>query len=469
MEDTIAAISTPIGRGGIGIVRMSGKNAIAIADRIFVAKGKKRITEFINFSVHLGNVICPSEEGEGSPNECKGDIIDEALLTVMRAPRSYTAEDIIEINCHGGGASLRAVLSLIVDCGARLATPGEFTKRAFLNGRIDLVQAEAVLDIIQSRTDAFLRVSTHQLKGELSSELDDIREELMSVYTQMEAIVNFPEEGIDVSQREDIVSNINLAKEKVEKLLLSSDQGRILKEGIKIVICGRPNVGKSSLLNILLKQPRAIVSDIAGTTRDTIEESAQIDGIPFQLIDTAGILTPRDIIEKEAVKRSHMHIQGANLVLLIFDASEEIPEKDDSLIESLEGQEIIVLINKCDLECKIDKPMVAEKFKGREIIEISALKKIGIDILHAAIMKSILHGNKIDTHAVLVSNVRHINSLTKCREALSESIKIFDDGLSLEFISEEIKIAVDHLDQITGRNIDADLLDGIFSQFCVGK
>lgn len=458
-DDTIAAISTAAGVGGIGIIRLSGAQALAIADRMFVAKDRTKPSVFKSYTVHYGWVVKPDSS----------DIVDEALLTVMRAPKSYTKEDIVEISCHGGSISLKSILTIVTELGARLADPGEFTKRAFLNGRIDLTQAEAVLDVIQAKTSAFLRVSTHQLKGELSVELAEIREHIMNVYTQLEAIVNFPEDDIDAQGRKQIGQRVAETKARIEKLLISSEQGRILKEGIKIVICGRPNVGKSSLLNVLLKHPRAIVSDIAGTTRDTIEETAQIRGIPFQLVDTAGILQPRDFIEEEAVKRSRLHIQGADLALLILDQSRELSREDRDLAETLQDQNAIVVLNKCDLKSHISARAINELLPGKTVVSVSALKKTGFEKLEEAVAGSVLHETTVSTHGVLISNLRHINALKAAASALDQASGILEQGLSFEFMSEELKIAVNELDGITGRNIDADLLDQIFASFCIGK
>ena len=463
LEDTITAISTPTGQGGIGIVRLSGKKALDIADEIFISRSGSKPSSFKHSTVRYGNVI----------NKKRNETIDEALLTVMRAPKSYTKEDVVEISCHGGTVSLRSILMLTVRLGARLAEPGEFTKRAFLNGRIDLPQAEAVLDIIQAKTDAFLQVSTNQLKGDLSTELEQIREQLMSIYIEIEAIVNFPEDEIDASaQAQDFVpiqEKIQEAKRRVEDLLKTSEHGKILKDGIKIVLCGRSNVGKSSLLNSLLKTPRAIVSDIAGTTRDTIEETAQIRGIPFQLIDTAGILEPRDLIEEEAIKRSHMVIAGADLILFVFDSGEDLTDEDESLMRAVNGQNVLAILNKCDLAQVINEDLIKEKYQDTKVFKVSALKRVGIDALEAAIIENVWHDQKIDTHSLLISNVRHIHALESCSTSLAKGQEILKDGVSLEFVSEEIKIAVNFLDSITGRNIDMDLLNNIFSQFCIGK
>jgi tRNA modification GTPase len=455
-EDTIVAISTAAGIGSIGIVRFSGPKALKIADQMFFTKDKTRPSAFKSFTVRYGWI----KSGE--------EIIDEALLTVMRAPKSYTKEDVVEISCHGGMVSLRSILGVATDLGARLAEPGEFTKRAFLNGRIDLTQAEAVLDIIQAKTSAFLRVSNNQLKGELTRQLENIREHIMAVYLQLEALVNFPEDDIDSKGKQDIAKRINQAKNQIEKLLASGEQGRILKEGIKIVICGRPNVGKSSLLNVLLKQPRAIVSDIAGTTRDTIEETAQIKGIPFQLVDTAGLLSPRDMIEEEAIKRSRLFIQGADLALLVIDMSSSLSVEDKNIMETLKDQNAIVLLNKSDLSSQVKEADIEKSLPGKKILRVSALKKIGIEPLEETIVNNVLHGAHMDTHGVLVSNLRHINSLKAASGALEKAGEELQN-LSLEFISEELKTAINELDRITGRSVDADLLDQIFSSFCIGK
>ena len=459
MEDTIVAIATPPGTGGIGIVRLSGKQAIAIADKMFVAKNKCLPSEFNGFSAHYGWIRHPSKES----------IIDEALLTVFRAPKSYTAEDVIEISCHGGQAAVKAILSLALEMGARLAQPGEFTKRAFLNGRINLVEAEAVLDVINSQTDAFLRVSTHQLKGELSTELEGIREQLMNVYTEIEAIVNFPEDDLDAAGRRQIMERVSVQWDRVKALLESSHNGRILKEGIRVVLCGKPNVGKSSILNALLKEQRAIVTEIAGTTRDVLEESAQIQGIPFVLVDTAGILEPRDMIEEEAIKRSHLYIQSADLVLLVLDISRPISDEDLLLLDKTKDADLLVIVNKSDLEPAIDEGNLQGLLQGRKVVKISALVKESMGRLESAIVDSVWHGGEHSAHGIMVSNIRHINALNTTQNSLAGALEIIDQGIALEFASEELKSAINQLDGITGRNIDEDLLDKIFSQFCIGK
>src|SRR3989339_153307 len=465
MEDTIVAISTAAGAGAIGIVRLSGKDAIEIADRMFVSKGNKKVAEMKSHSVCYGDVV---DVKAGKPS-LEREIIDEVLLTVMRGPKSYTREDVVEFGCHGGMMSVKAVLVLATDLVARLAEPGEFTKRAFLNGRIDLTQAESVLDIINAKTKAFLKVSANQLKGQLSLELDLIRQKLMDIYVEIEAIVNFPEDGINVKNRPDIADRILVEKDKVRKLLETSDHGKILKEGIKIALCGKSNVGKSSLLNVLLNQPRAIVSSIAGTTRDSIEESVQIKGIPFQLVDTAGIIAPRDLIEEEAIKRSRMHFQSADIVLLVIDAGSGLSKEDIEIMENVVDRNVIVVANKCDLEQIADIEKVRRLLKDPILIKVSATEGFGIDELETAIVNNVWHQKTVDTHGVMISNLRHVEALKKCFSLLEKAEQDLRGELSLEFISEDIKISVNFLDNITGRNIDHDLLDNIFSQFCIGK
>ncbi len=463
LEDTIAAIATPAGQGGIGIIRISGKEAIVVADRVLRLQSGKKLGQCKSHTVLYGWALKSFGIQEGE------DILDEVLVTLMREPKSYTAQDVVEINCHGGMTVLQAVLQAVLNAGARLASPGEFTKRAFLNGRMDLAQAEAVIDVIQAKTETFLRQSQHQLKGELSTKLNHIREELIQIYTMVEALINFPEDGIDAQNRQQLLESISVQEKSVSKLLESSESGRILKEGIRIVICGKPNVGKSSLLNALLKEQRAIVTDIAGTTRDVLEESAQIKGIPISLVDTAGILEPRDLIEEEAVRRSHLYIKSADLVLLVLDHGRPLEDKDMLLLEQLKAARVLVVVNKMDLEQQIDLAVPTQIFGPEHVMKISTLDAQSIQELEAKVVDVIQAAKNIDTQGILISNLRQIKALEAAGENLRCASRLMGENISLEFISEEIKAAVNQLDAITGRNIDGDLLDRIFSAFCIGK
>ena len=461
LDDTIAAIATPSGEGGIGIVRLSGPRAFMIADKVFVGQSLKKPSQFLTHTVHYGRTIAGEKDASS--------FVDEVLLILMRAPKTYTREDIVEIHCHGGLVAVRAILDIVLQQGARLAQRGEFTKRAFLNGRIDLTQAEAVLDIIQAKTDFSLQSGVRQLKGELTLELEAIRETLADLYTELEAVVNFPEDDIDAAGYENLKQKNREAYKRVRRLFESGHEGRILKEGAKVVICGKPNVGKSSLLNVLLRQPRAIVSAIAGTTRDTIEELAQINNIPVQLIDTAGILQPRDEIEQEAVRRSRLNIDQADLILFVLDASAVVDAKDAEIIQAINAKNVIAVFNKCDCSLKMDFEDVQKKFLGAKTVSISALHQKNIDELKELIVQNLLHGHPLDAHRILISNARQLEALGQCSQSLTLAQEHFDAKVSLEFIAEEVKTAIHYLDQITGRDISQDLLEKIFASFCIGK
>ncbi len=455
LTDTIAAISTPIGEGGIGIVRISGKNALNIADKIFVSPDGKTPSTFKTYTTHYGSVAKNSR------------VIDEVILTIMRSPKSYTKEDIVEINCHAGIVALRATLELVLENGARIAEPGEFTRRAFLNGRIDLTQAEAVLDIIRAKTDSALRAGLAQLKGVLSKEINKYRELLLGALTQLEAGIDFPEEDISSSGLKNISGHLDEAIKGLEKLIESSRLAKILRDGIHVVICGKPNTGKSSLLNALLKEERSIVTPIAGTTRDTIEEIIDIKGIPLRLVDTAGILEPRDLVEKEAVKRSKEHIASADLAIILFDASVKLSKEDMFLMSKLKTKRVIALINKCDLKPKIEREKITKAFKT--VIDISAKKLININLLENAIADLVYAGDILAPESLMVSNLRYLKMIQKAKINIAQALKSLDNNLPLEFIAQDLKEALGHLDEILGKKFPEDLLDKIFSEFCIGK
>ncbi len=455
IDDTIAAISTPVGVGGIGIVRLSGKGALAITDKIFFSKGKIKPSDFKSYTIHYGLI----KNG--------GEIIDEVILTVMRAPRSYTKEDVVEINCHGGIVALRDVLDLALVNGARLAEPGEFTKRAFLNGRIDLAQAEAVLDIIRAKTDSALRIGLGQLKGALSAELNKIRDVLLDILTQLEASIDFPEDANDTVDFNSVGAGLRECDGKLKAMLASSRRGRIFREGIYVVICGKPNVGKSSLLNALLKHERSIVTHVAGTTRDAIEEIIDIKGIPVRIVDTAGMLNPRGLVEKKAVQRSKKHIAQADIVVILFDGSRKLSAQDRDIIRSLKGKQAIAIINKMDLKQKIEREKITKQFI--HTISLSAKKARNINLLEDKIVELVYKGKVIGPESVVVGNLRHVSCLREAQKLIAQSAGSVDNKASIELIAQDVKDSLGYLDELLGKKFSEGLLDRIFSKFCIGK
>ncbi len=478
INDTIAAIATGVGESGIGIVRISGKDALVIADRIFVSCDKKKPSGFKTYTTHYGWIVRPFSSSKvlkldklnsrtHELTNSRTEIIDEVILTVMRAPKSYTKEDIVEINCHGGIIALREVLDSVLENGCRLAEPGEFTKRAFLNGRIDLAQAEAVLDIIHAKTDSALKISIEQLRGALSSQINKIRKVLLDILGLLEANIDFPEEEISHINSKEILQKLNTINNELKDILDTSKQGRIFREGINAVICGKPNVGKSSLLNALLKQERSIVTPLAGTTRDTIEEIIDIKGIPIIIVDTAGIIEPRDLIEKKAIQRSRRYIDSADLVILLFDGSKRLTKEDEALMKRIKRKNTLAIINKIDLKQNIEKGRIQRRFN--QVINISAKKLKNIDLLESAIANLVYNGKISHSEPIMVSNLRHIEAIKRTQKLIAEALKSLDNRLSLEFVAQDIKDALGHLDDILGKRFSEDLLDKIFSDFCIGK
>jgi len=478
LNDTIAAIATSPGESGIGIVRISGDEALNIADRIFVSKDGKKPSTFKTYTVHYGWIVSghrPQVTGHRSDSEdmrraacnMRQDIVDEVLLTVMRKPRSYTREDVVEINCHGGIVAMRRVLDLVLENGCRLAQPGEFTKRAFINGRIDLSQAEAVLDVVKAKTDSALKIGIEQLRGGLSRCLNKIRKVLLDNLAVLEANIDFPEEETSPADGKEIIEGLKQADKSLKIILDSSNHGRIFREGISVVISGKPNVGKSSLLNTLLKQERSIVTAVAGTTRDTIEEVIDIKGIPMRIVDTAGILQARDLIEKKAVQRAKRYIEQADLVILLFDGSKTLTKEDELLIRKLKKKVVLAVINKIDLKEKIKKEKILKTFG--QVVSISAKKLINIDVLEEAIANLVYKGKLHFADSILVSNLRHIQEIKKTQKLIAQALDSLDNKLSAEFIAQNIKDAVGHLDDVLGKRFSEELLDKIFSEFCIGK
>ncbi len=463
INDTIAAVASSLGESGIGIVRISGREALSIADKIFLSKDNKKPSGFRTYTVHYGWII----DQRPTTNDQRQNIVDEVILTVMRAPRSYTKEDVAEINCHGGIVSLRRVLDLVLENGCRLAEPGEFTKRAFLNGRIDLTQAEAVLDIIRAKTDFALSLGVEQLKGGFSRNINKWREGLLDALSALEASIDFPEEEINAASLEEISAGIAKINSEMKSMLENARFGILLREGVHTVICGRPNVGKSSLLNALLRQERSIVTAVPGTTRDTIEEIIDIKGIPVRIVDTAGILQPRDLIERHAVLRSKKQIDLADLVILLFDGSHKLTKDDRALISRLKRRTTLAVINKIDIPQKIERSYIAKNFK--QVVEISAKNGKNINLLEDSIAGMVFSGRASSPGALFVANMRHLESIKEAQKLIAQALNSVDNGLSLEFIAQDLKDALANLDKLLGRSFSEDLLDRIFSDFCIGK
>jgi tRNA modification GTPase len=477
-DDTIAAVATSVGESGIGIVRLSGKDALRIADGIFISKNDRGPLTFKTYTTHYGWIVerrasCvvrraqKLDDAQRTAHSAQQDIIDEVILTVMRAPKSYTREDIVEINCHGGIVALRRVLDLVLGKGARLAEPGEFTKRAFLNGRIDLAQAEAVLDIIRAKTDSALKVGAEQLRGVLSAEINKLRDILLDTLALIEANIDFPEEEIKPAGLAELGGQLIAVEEKLGSMLQGALCGKLLREGLHVVICGKPNVGKSSTLNALLKQERSIVTAVAGTTRDTIEEIIDIRGIPARVVDTAGIIQPRGLVEKKAVQRSRRQIDLADLVLLVFDGSKKLDRQDEILVKKLKNKNTIAVVNKMDLAPRIERDKIRKNFT--HLVDISAKKMRNIGCLEEEIAGLVYRGKLSLSEPLLVTNRRHIECLGKAQKSVEDSRKSLDNKLSLEFAAQDIKEGLGSLDEILGKSFGEDLLDRIFADFCIGK
>jgi len=463
LDDTIVAVATPPGEGGIGIVRLSGPEALRIADRIFFSKDGKKPSSYKTYTIHYGKI---ADRKKGSKNIA---LIDEVLLTVMRAPKSYTREDTLEINCHGGIQAVKGVLDLAVRCGARIADPGEFTKRAFMNGRIDLVQAEAVLDTIRSKTEASLKVAVNQLDGELSRAVNAIRDSILDMASQLEASIDFPEEDIGAQERSAFLRKAEDALKKIKGLLSTYDEGQVLREGVLATICGKPNVGKSSLMNLLLKRDRVIVSPIPGTTRDTVEEFINLKGVPIRLVDTAGISDTKDVIEKEGVRRSKRYLDMADIVLLVLDASRKLDDQDDGIIRLVKNKRAIVIVNKTDVPRKIEMAKVRRIFARSAILEVSVEKKKNIKLLEKSILDMIWFGRFHQGEGAMIDNARHRDLLDKAlSNMLSVKKAIGKDGPP-EIAAIDLREAVDNLGLIIGKSVSDDILDRIFQKFCIGK
>ena len=452
--DTIAAISTPKGEGGIAIIRISGDKSFEILDKIFIKKNPNADLGF--YKLNYGFI----RDGEKT--------VDEVMAVRLKAPKSYTCEDIVEINCHGGTLVSEKVLELVLRNGARHAESGEFTKRAFMNGRIDLSQAEAVMDIIQGKTEKSVSLSLDQLRGDLRDKVNEFKKALLDITAHVNVVLDYPEEGIDDLLPVELRDNLEKVYEEANRLIDSYDTGKKIKEGIKTVIVGKPNVGKSTLLNALLHEERAIVTHIAGTTRDVIEEIINIKGIPLVLVDTAGIRKTDDIVENIGVEKSKQFIEKADLVLLVLDASKELENEDIEVINQIKEnkKKVIVLLNKIDLNKKIN----LEGYNLENIVEISAKDNIGIEDMQEKIYSYIVEEDvENSSEKLIITNIRHKTALEKTKDAIRNIFETIDMGLPMDLISVDLKEALDSLSEITGEISSEDILDHVFGNFCVGK
>lgn len=462
-EDTIAAIATPIGEGGISVIRISGSNALAVADRLF--DGKRRIRDMASHTASFGNIIDPHNNRR---------VLDEVVAVVFRSPNSYTGEDVVEISCHGGMLVTKSILNVLFEAGVRHANPGEFTKRAFLNGRLDLSQAEAVADIIQARTERAHRSSLDQLKGKLSTEIDEIRNDILNFCSLIELELDFAEEDIELANRDDFANRAGRVLRHLQELIESFNVGKVYRDGIKVVIAGKPNAGKSLLLNTLLQENRAIVTDIPGTTRDTIEESLNIDGILFRIIDTAGLRETNDPVESEGVQRTLQQIERADLALMIIDYSLNMSDEDiryiDSILDKMNELDVdpLVVLNKIDIT---DGKQFVDtgKLLHYPFVKISAKTGEGVDVLKKQMVNLATHGKPYQEGSVLVTNSRHRDALVRAKQSLELALASIKGEASGEFVSVDLRAALDALGEITGVVTTEDILNNIFSSFCIGK
>jgi len=451
LDDTIAAIATPLGEGGLAVVRLSGPRALSIAEQSFQPAGKSSLkpSDAATHTIHYGRVVR------------EGRVVDEVLLVVMRAPRTFTREDVVEITCHGGLLPAKLVLDAVLESGARLALPGEFTKRAFLNGRIDLTQAEAVADLIHSRTELALTAANEQLAGKLSQRINQIRDEMLRTLAHIEAHIDFPDEDISPDTREKLIGRLESAIAYMDELLRTANEGQLLRRGIRAAIIGRPNVGKSSLLNQLLGRDRAIVSPIPGTTRDTIEETANIRGLPVVFVDTAGLRESTDTVEMEGVRRSRQTFESAELILHVLDGAEPLTTADQNYLAEFAGKKRILIGNKSDLPRRLNLPEPSNN--------VSCVTGEGVEALKDAIKELVWSGEiKAEMLQVMI-NSRHQEALKRARAATQQTLVALRDNLTLELVAMDLRIAVNAIGEIVGKTATEDLLDSIFSQFCIGK
>ena len=456
--NTIASISTAPGIGGIGIIRMSGDNCFDILNKIFKAKNEQNIDEIKGYSIKYGNIF-----------DSENNIVDEVLVSFFKTPKSYTTENMCEINSHGGIVILRKILDLCLKNGADMAEPGEFTKRAFLNGRIDLLQAESVIDIINAKSEKEAKTSINQLEGHLSKKINDIKQKILDVMVNVEVAIDYPEYDVEDATNEQILDMLNVVEKDLKALENSFDNGKLIKEGIKTAIIGKPNAGKSSLLNAILKEERAIVTDIEGTTRDTIEEFVNINGIPLNLIDTAGIRDTNNEVEKIGVKKSKKIAQDADLIIAIFDSSKELTPEDIEILDFIKGKNVIIVLNKIDLDTVINEENEKLQEVSKNIIKISALNETGIESVYNCISK-IFNLNEINVdNEIIITNLRHKNLISKAIDNVKKARETLENSMPSDIVAIYIKDILESLGEITGEEVTENIINEIFAKFCLGK
>jgi len=458
--DTIAAISTPMGEGAIAIVRLTGDQALSIIDKMYKGPGNKKLSEVNSHTIHYGHLVDPDSE----------KVVEEVMVSIMRGPKTFTREDVVEINCHGGLVSVKKVLNLVLTNGARLAEPGEFTKRAFLNGRIDLSQAEAVMDLIRAKTDRAMNVALGQMEGRLSKLVHTLRQEILETLAHVEVNIDYPEyDDVEEMTHNMLIKKASYVKDQLVKLLQTAEQGKILREGISTVIVGRPNVGKSSLLNAFVQENKAIVTDIPGTTRDVIEEYVNVRGVPLRLLDTAGIRETEDIVERIGVEKSRTVLKEADLILLVLNNAEELTNEDLQLFEATKGMETIIIVNKTDLPRKIDMNRIRELGGNSPIIATSILEDKGINELEEAISNLFFEGDLEASDLTYVSNTRHIALISQALKIIEDAISAIENNTPIDLVQIDLTRAWEILGEIIGDTVSDSLIDQLFSQFCLGK
>lgn len=456
--DTITSISTPMGEGAIGIVRLSGPQAIEIGDILY--KGKKKLSEVETHTINYGHIIDPETN----------ETVEEVMVSVLRAPKTFTREDIIEINCHGGILTINRILELTMTYGARMAEPGEYTKRAFLNGRIDLSQAEAVMDFIRSKTDRASKVAMNQIEGRLSDLIKKQRQSILEILAQVEVNIDYPEyDDVEDATTDFLLEQSKRIKEEINRLLETGAQGKIMREGLSTVIVGRPNVGKSSMLNNLIQDNKAIVTEVAGTTRDVLEEYVNVRGVPLRLVDTAGIRDTEDIVEKIGVERSRKALSEADLILFVLNNNEPLTEDDQTLFEVIKNEDVIVIINKTDLEQRLDVSELRKMIGDMPLIQTSMLKQEGIDELEIQIKDLFFGGEVQNQDMTYVSNSRHISLLKQARQSIQDAIDAAESGIPMDMVQIDLTRTWEILGEIIGESASDELIDQLFSQFCLGK